>query len=90
MKYVLNHDAIIFLDSDIQDGYKTIAYDYKNDKILEISPPVYHLLKAIDSAGGVSEEDLEKLITDLSSSDDSLKKAVFALISRDIIIKNEH
>ena len=63
MYFKLNKDSIIFLDSDAQEGYKTIAYDWKNDKILEISPPLYHILKALDSSGSATEEDLENGLT---------------------------
>lgn len=90
MYYGLNKDSIIFLNSDAQDGYKTIAYDWKNDKILEISPPLYHVIKAIDSSGSVSDKDLETMINTFSSDHDSLKKAIVDLIVREIIIKHEH
>lgn len=89
MTYTLNHDSIIFLDSDAQEGYKTIAYDWKNGKILEISPPLYHILRALDSSGSATEEDLEKWISAFSADADydSVKKAIADLIKREIIIK---
>lgn len=90
MYYNLNKGSIIFLDSDAQEGYKTIAYDWKNDKILEISPPLYHLLKTIDSSGSVTEENLEIMFNTFSSDHDSLKKAIDDLIEREIIIKHKH
>lgn len=88
MTYTLNHDSIIFLDSDAQEGYKTIAYDWKNDKILEISPPLYHILRALDSSGSATEEDLEKWIKAFSTNYDLLKKAIADLVEREIIIKS--
>lgn len=89
MHYILNRDSIIFLDSDGQEGYKTIAYDWKNDKILEVSPPLYHILQALDSSGSATKEDLEKWINTFSANDDSAKKAIVDLIEREIIIKHE-
>jgi len=89
MYYKLNCDAIIFLDSDAEERYKTIAYDEKNDKMFEISPPLYFILKAMDSTDSVTEADLEKLIETFSSNDNSIKKAVAELIDKGIIIKNE-
>lgn len=89
MYFKLNKDSIIFLDSDAQEGYKTIAYDWKNDKILEISPPLYHILKALDSSGSATEEDLEKWINAFSANDNSVKKAIADLIEREIINKYE-
>ena len=88
MTYTLNHDSIIFLDSDAQEGYKTIAYDWKNDKILEISPPLYHILRALDSSGSATEEDLEKWISAFSTNYDLLKRAIADLVEREIIIKS--
>lgn len=90
MHYTLNRDSIIFLDSDREEGYKTIAYDWKNDKILEISPPLYHILKALDSSGSATEKDLEKWIDTFSTNHDSVKKAIADLIEREIIIKHEY
>lgn len=90
VSYELNCDAIIFLRSDAQKGYRTIAYDWKNDKILEISPPLYHLLKKLHSLGQVSEEQLKKLINSFGSEADLLEKAVADLIERGIIIRHEH
>ena len=90
MYFKLNKDSIIFLDSDAQEGYKTIAYDWKNDKILEISPPLYHILKALDSSGSATEEDLEKWINTFSANDNSVKKAIAGLIEREIINKYEY
>ncbi|MGI6776188.1 MAG: hypothetical protein ACOX5S_02810 [Patescibacteria group bacterium] len=90
MYFKLNKDSIIFLDSDAQEGYKTIAYDWKNDKILEISPPLYHILKALDSSGSATEEDLEKWINTFSANDNSVKKAIADLIEREIINKYEY
>ena len=90
MYFKLNKDSIIFLDSDAQEGYKTIAYDWKNDKILEISPPLYHILKALDSSGSTTEEDLEKWINTFSANDNSVKKAIADLIEREIINKYEY
>ena len=90
MYFKLNKDSIIFLDSDAQEGYKTIAYDWKNDKILEISPPLYHILKALDSSGSATEEDLEKWISTFSANDNSVKKAIADLIEREIINKYEY
>ena len=90
MNYTLNRDSIIFLDSDAQESYKTIAYDWKNDKILEISPPLYHILKALDSSGSATEENLEKWINAFSANYDSVKKAIADLIEREIIIKYEY
>ncbi len=90
MYFKLNKDSIIFLDSDAQEGYKTIAYDWKNDKILEISPPLYHILKALDSSGSATEEDLEKWINIFSANDNSVKKAIADLIEREIINKYEY
>jgi hypothetical protein len=89
-RYSVNRDAIIFLDSDAEDGYKTIAYDEKNDKLLEISPPLYHILKAIDSAGSVTEEELEKLIKTFSSNSTLVRTALNSLLERGIIVKYEH
>jgi hypothetical protein len=88
--FKLNHDAIIFLDSDAEYGYKTIAYDDKDDKIFEISPPIYFILKALDKAGSVNETDLEKLLKNFSLNDNSIKKAVDELINKGVIIKNEY
>ncbi len=90
MRYTLNRDSIIFLDSDVQESYKTIAYDWKNDKILEISSPLYHILKALDFSGSVTEEDLEKWINTFSANYNSLKKAIADLIERGIIKKHEY
>lgn|GEM_PF-2453635 len=87
MNYRLNHDAIIFLDSDAYDGYKTVAYDGKNDKMLEISPPLYFILKALESAGPVTKDDLEKLIETFSSNNSSVEKAVNDLVNKGIIFK---
>lgn len=91
MHCALNRDSIIFLDSDAQEGYKTIVYDWKNDKILEISPPLYHILKALDSSRSATEEDLEKWINAFSNPNnrDSAKKAIADLIEKEIIIKHE-
>jgi len=86
----LNPDAIIFLDSDSKEGYRTIAYDEKNDKMWEISPPLYFVLKALDSTGWISEEDFKNLIRNFSPNDNSIEKAIEDLISRGIIIRNEH
>jgi len=90
MHYTLNRDSVIFLDSDAQEDYKTIAYDWKNDKILEISSPLYHVLQALDASGSATEEDLEKWINTFSADLDSVKKAIANLIEREIIIKHEH
>lgn len=90
MNYTLNCDSIIFLDSDAQESYKTIAYDWKNDKILEISAPLYHILQALDSSRSATEEDLEKWINAFSANYDSVKKAIADLIEREIIIKYEY
>lgn len=90
MQYALNRDSIIFLDSDAQDGYKTIVYDWENGKILEISPPIYHILQALYQAGLATEEDLQKWAGDLSADYDSIKKAIADLVERGIVIKHEH
>ena len=90
MYYTLNRDSVIFLDSDAQEGYKTIAYDWKNNKILEISPPLYHVLQALNSSKSLTEEDLEKWICTSSIDYNSIKKAVADLVARDIIIKHEY
>jgi hypothetical protein len=90
MYFKLNPDAIIFLDSDSKEGYRTIAYDEKNDKMWEISPPLYFVLKALDSTGWISEEDFKNLIRNFSPNDNSIEKAIEDLISRGIIIRNEH
>jgi len=90
MYYKLNPDAIIFLDSDSKEGYRTIAYDEKNYKMLEISPPLYFVLKALDSTGWILETDFKNLIRNFSPKDKSLKETIENLISRGIIIKNEY
>ncbi len=90
MHYILNKDSIIFLDSDAQKGYKTIAYDWKNDKILEISPPLYHILKAMDSSGLMTEEELRKMINTFPSDGNYLMKAIEDLVERGIVIRHEH
>jgi len=90
MYYKLNPDAIIFLDSDAKEGYRTIAYDEKNDKMLEISPPLYFILKALDSRGWITEVDFKNLIINFSPNDKSLKETIEDLISRGIIIRNEY
>jgi len=88
--FTLNQDSVIFLDSDAQEGYKTVAYDWKNDKILEISPPLYHILQALDSLGSATEEDLEKWINTFSVNYNFFKKAIADLVAREIIIKHEY
>jgi hypothetical protein len=90
MYFKLNPDAIIFLDSDANEGYKTIAYDEKNDKMLEISPPLYFVLKKLDSAGWMTEADLKKLIRNSFPNSKVLEEIIEDLIGRGIIIKNEH
>ncbi len=90
MYYKLNRDSIIFLDSDVEEGYKTIAYDKKNDKMFEISAPLYHILQALDSLGSATEEDLEKWINTFSANHNFVKKAIADLVAREIIIKHEY
>ncbi len=90
MYYKLNPDTIIFLNSDANEGYKTIAYDEKNDKMLEISPPLYFVLKELDSAKWMGEADLKNLIRIFSPNSTLLEETIEDLISRGIIIKNEH
>ena len=90
MYYKLNPDAIIFLDSDTNEDYKTIAYDEKNDKMLEISPPLYFILKELDSTGWMAESDLKNLIRIFSPNSKPLEEIIEDLINRGIIIKNEH
>jgi len=90
MIYKLNYDSIVFLSSDAQERHRTIAYDWKNDKILEISSPLYHLLKKIFTLGQVDKNQLEELISSFGSDAEFLKKAIADLINREIIIKNGH
>ncbi len=90
MYYTLNREAVIFSDSDAQNGYRTIVYDQKEDRILEISPPLYHILKAMASLKKVSPGDLERLVATFASDTALTKKAIGDLVRRGIILKHGH
>ncbi|MCX7928715.1 MAG: hypothetical protein N2558_03465 [Patescibacteria group bacterium] len=87
MIYKLNRDSIIFLDSDKDKGYKTIAFDWKNDKIFEVLPPLYYILRALDLRGFATKEDLEEWISFFPEDCSYLEKAMDDLVERRVVIK---
>lgn len=86
MNYSINKDAIIFLDVDKENNYRTIAYDYKSDDVVAIRPLEYRLLKYVYENQPVSEN---KLFDFLGGDADvgELAELVTKLISKNILRK---
>ncbi len=86
MTYLVNKDAIIFLDTDKKNDYYTIAYDFKSDDVVAIRPLEYQLLKYIFENQPVDEKQLQVFFR---NDVDGLEEILTKLVDRNILHTNE-
>lgn len=88
MRYSINNEAIIFLDSDKDNNFHTIAYNNQNDDVVAIRPTEYKILKRIYDLDSVTENDLIATFKkDIPQKE--LQDILSKLVSNNIVIAYE-
>lgn len=88
MYYQVNPESIIFLRTDCENGYTTVAYDWTSDNLFLIRPPEYKLLKFISDNQPVESG---SLMESLSEDDEkqTLETILDTFVQKKILFSNE-
>ncbi|MEK7119662.1 MAG: hypothetical protein AAB889_04055 [Patescibacteria group bacterium] len=84
MQYQITPESIIFLDSDILNGYSTVAYDWTSDDLFAIRPLEYKILRFIHDSQAAPFSSLKKYMSD-EIDEEELKSILDILTNKKII-----
>ncbi len=84
MKYKINPEAVIFLDTDALNGYVTVAYDWTTDDLFLIKPHEYQILKMIDDLGVATDDILNNHLGE-AVGEEVLKTILEEFVSKKIV-----
>ncbi len=88
MQYLINQEAVIFLDSDVLNGYVTVAYDWTSDDLFLIKPHEYQILKLIEETDVATDEILKDQLKEVVGGED-LKTILNEFLNKKIIYGQE-
>ena|SRR3989344_5807803 len=88
MTYLINKDAVIFLDVDIENNYYTIAYDFKSDDVVAIRPLEYRLLKYVFENEPVNENQLKAFLRNDIDAKNGSEELISKLLEKNILQTN--
>lgn len=88
MNYSINREAIIFLDTDSENGYHTVSYDFESGDLIAVRPPEYHLLKFVYDQQKATELAIKDFVGETMLAAE-LKEMMDKLLEKGILRVNE-
>ena len=89
MKLFVNNWAIIFLDIDRINNYRTIAYNWETDDVIAIRPKEYLLLRHIWERNGLEESATRNYHSQYIHSQEEAAFVVKKLLEKNLLIRRK-
>ena len=90
MVYSLNRYSFIEVPkADVVNGFCTVVFNIKNDRVIKVNKEGYFILKYLDDEGSVGDQKLEELSSKINISMPKIRRFLDFMVRENIVFCEE-